>query len=178
MYSYQTSTQANPSYAEQEQLSMSGGEGRRRSQSKNVMPISVRMIMQHHEEDGPLQVCGVEVGMVVMVVQIRQVMKGDTNIAYLVEDDTGRMEAVHYHDESTVAAIANTFVKIIGVLKTGREQNMVTIYRLKSASALYSLTSSTGYKLTTLFNILCIFSLIHFYMSLIQWKCGLSCCSY
>ena len=88
--------------------------------------------MQHHEEDGALQVSGVEVGLVFMVVQIRQVVKGDMSISYMVEDDTGRMEAVHYHDESTVPALRNTFVKIIGVLKSGREQNMVTVYRLST----------------------------------------------
>ena len=88
-------------------------EGGKRSQTKNVMPVSARMILQHHEEEGPLQVCGVEVGMVVMVVQIRQVVKGDTSISYMVEDDTGRMEAVHYHDERTIPAIKNTFVKIV-----------------------------------------------------------------
>ena len=98
-------------------------EGGRRNQTKNLMPVSARMILQHHEEEGPLQVCGVEVGMVVMVVQIRQVVKGDTSISYMVEDDTGRMEAVHYHDERTIPAMKNTFVKIVGVLKTGGEEH-------------------------------------------------------
>ena len=55
--------------------------------------------------------------MAVMVVQVRQVV--NTNISYLVEDDTGRIEAVHYHEEGTVPALRNTFVKIIGVLKSG-----------------------------------------------------------
>ena len=54
------------------------------------------------------------------------------SISYMVEDDTGRMEAVHYHEESTIPALRNTFVKIIGVLKSGREQNMVTVYRLST----------------------------------------------
>ena len=79
--------------------------------------------MKHHEEDGALQVSGLEVGLVVMVVQIRQVVKGEMSISYMMEDDTGRMEAVHYYDESTVPALRNTFVKIIGVLKSGREHN-------------------------------------------------------
>ena len=116
MLPYQTSTQALPFSTQQEQLSMPDMdkmEGGRRSQSKNIMPVSVRMLMQHHEEDGALQVSGVEVGLVVLVVQIRQVVKGDMSISYMVEDDTGRMEAVHYHDESTVPALRNTFVKII-----------------------------------------------------------------
>ena len=37
----------------------------------------------------------VEAGMAVMVVQVRQVV--NTNISYLVEGDTGRIEVVHYH---------------------------------------------------------------------------------
>ena len=135
MFSYSTSTQAWPLSPQQEQLSMNEGErmeGGKRSQTKNVMPVSARMILQHHEEEGPFQVCGVEVGMVAMAVQVRQVVKGDTSISYTVEDDTGRMEAVHYHDERTIPAMKNTFVKIVGVLKTGREQNMVTVYRLST----------------------------------------------
>ena len=54
------------------------------------------------------------------------------SISYMVENDTDRMEAVHYHEESTIPALRNTFVKIIGVLKSGREQNMVTVYRLST----------------------------------------------
>ena len=146
MFSYHTTTptpniQTRPLATQQEELTMSGGEGRKRSQSKNMMPVSVRMIMQYHEEDGPLQVCGVEVGMVTMVVQIRKVMKGDVSIIYVVEDDTGRMEAVHYDDENTVPAMVNTFVKIIGVLKTGREQNMVTVYRLTTIKDMNEVTA-------------------------------------
>ena len=130
MFSYQTnySTQARPFPSQQQELSMSGGEGRKSIRAKNVMPVTVRMIMQYHEEDGPLQVCGVEVGMVSMVVQVRQVIKDDVSINYTVEDDTGRTEAVYYlNDDNTVPAISNTFVKIVGVLKTGREKNMVTV---------------------------------------------------
>ena len=61
-----------------------------------------------------------------------------------------------------------------------RNQNHSTPlhFRLKPISALHSLTSPTEYKLTTLFNFVCIFSLIHFYMSRIQWNCGLSWYSY
>ena len=79
--------------------------------------------------------------MVVMVVQFRQVVKGDTSISYMVEDDTGRMEAVHYHDERTIPAMKNTFVKIVGVLKTGREQNMVTVYRLSAITDMDEVTA-------------------------------------
>ena len=116
-------------------------EGGKRSQTKNVMPVSARMILQHHEEEGPFQVCGVEVGMVAMAVQVRQVVKGDTSISYTVEDDTGRMEAVHYHDERTIPAMKNTFVKIVGVLKTGREKNMVTVYRLSTITDMDEVTA-------------------------------------
>ena len=77
----------------------------------------------------------------IMVVQVRQVVKGDTNISYLVEDDTGRIEAVHYHEEGTVPALRNTFVKIIGVMKSGREQNMITIYRVSTIMDMNEVTA-------------------------------------
>ena len=66
--------------------------------------------------------------MVIMAVQVRQVVKGDTSISYMVEYGTGRMEAEQYHDERSIPAMKNTFVKFVGVLKTVREQNMVTMY--------------------------------------------------
>jgi len=75
-------------------------------------------------------VCGVEVGLIVLVVQVRQVVIGDNSFNYLVDDDTGSIEAVHYKEESTMPAVRNTFVKIIGAMKPGREQNMVTVYRM------------------------------------------------
>ena len=59
MLPYQTSTQAWSFSTQQEQLSMPDMdkvEGGKRSQSRNIMPVSVRMLMLHHEEDGPLQV--------------------------------------------------------------------------------------------------------------------------
>ena len=80
--------------------------------------------MQYHKEDVPLKVIGMEVGLVVMVVQISHVVKLDMSISYMVEDDSDRME-------STVPPLRNTFVKI-RVLKSVREQKMVTVYRLST----------------------------------------------
>ena len=43
----------------------------------------VRMFMQYHKEDVPLKVIGMEVGLVVMVVQISHVVKLDMSISYM-----------------------------------------------------------------------------------------------
>jgi len=116
-----------------DQSSLNDGDGgSKRNLFRNIMPVSVRMMVQHKMEDGPFQICGVNVGLVVMVAQVRQIEKGDLSTSYLIEDDTGRMEAIHYHEETTPVAKPNTFVKITGALKPGRDRNMVTVYRLDS----------------------------------------------
>jgi hypothetical protein len=56
--------------------------------------------------------------------QICHAVKLDMSISYMVEDDSERME-------STVPPLRNTFVKI-RVLKSVREQKMVTVYRLST----------------------------------------------
>ena len=83
--------------------------------------------MQYHKEDVPLTVIGMEVGLVVMVVQICHAVRLDMSISYLVEDDSDRME-------STVPPLRNTFVKI-RVIKSSREQKMVTVYRLSTITS-------------------------------------------
>ena len=49
-------------------------------------------------------------GWVGLVVKIRQLDKGDMSITYgyMAEENTGRMKAVYYHDESSVPALKNT----------------------------------------------------------------------
>ena len=46
--------------------------------------------------DQPLLVNGQKIGMVSLVRQVRQISQGNLSYSYLVEDDTGRIEAIHY----------------------------------------------------------------------------------
>ena len=82
--------------------------------------------------DQPLVLCGQEVGMVSLVGQVRQVSQGMLSYTYQIEDDTGRIEAIQYveDDASLQLPVQNTFVQIIGVLKSGRERNMITVFKV------------------------------------------------
>jgi len=91
------------------------------------MPVSVRQVVQ---AGAGLQVAGVEAGLLTLVVQVKQVTRTETGISYMVDDDTGRIEAVHYVESEVAPAQLNTFVRLFGLLKCGREQNMITVYKL------------------------------------------------
>ena len=121
-----------------------GGNGARRNFTKNLVPVNVRLLLQHHDHDQPLIVNGQKVGLVSLVGQVRQISQGNLSYSYLVEDDSGRIEAVHYIDDedgSPPTVVPNTFVKIIGVLKCGREQNMLTVYKLTRITDMAEVTA-------------------------------------
>ena len=111
--------------------------------AKNLMPVNVRALLQHQEPGEPLVMHGQVVGMVSLVGQVRQMSQGPVSLSYLLEDDTGRIEAIHYfdEDEEIQAPIMNTFVKIIGILKSGQDRNMVTVYRMLPVRDMHQVTA-------------------------------------
>ena len=115
----------------------------RKNYAKNLMPVNVRTLLQHQEPGEPLVVHGQAVGMVSLVGQVRQVTKGTVSLSYLLEDETGRIEAIHYIDEDNKIQppIINTFVQIIGILKSGQERSMVTVYKLLPVRNMHQVTA-------------------------------------
>ena len=117
--------------------SQEGGSTIRTRLSRNIVPVEVRQLLQHSEEEGPLHVHSIEVGLVVLVAQVRSVDMRETNTSYMVEDRTGRIEVLHWNQEHeletrTQPVGQNTLVKVIGALQCGREQPLVTAYRLST----------------------------------------------
>ena len=104
----------------------------RKNYAKNLMPVNVRTLLQHQEPGEPLVVNNRLVGMVSLVGQVRDLTRGTVSLSYLLEDETGRIEAVHYIDEDNKIQppTINTFVQIIGILKSGQDRSMVTVYKL------------------------------------------------
>ena len=94
--------------------------GKKGNFCKNIVPVEVKTILNHRESEGPLLVHGIEVGLVCLVAQIRDVVRGgetDSNtLTFLLEDDTGSLEAVQYlqDDAPPVVPVRNTWAKIIG----------------------------------------------------------------
>ena len=81
-------------HGDTEKVDGGGGSGTRRNFTKNLVPVNARLLLQHHDHDEPLLVNGQKVGMVSLVGQVRQISKGNLSYSYLVEDDTGRIEAI------------------------------------------------------------------------------------
>jgi len=127
-----------------ENQEQSKGNGSKRSFAKTVTPVNVRFLMQHNDQSNePLMINGKPVGMVSIVGQVRNISQGNMSKSYLVEDDTGRIEAIHYIEESDLvdAIHVNTFVKIIGLLKYGGERLMVTVYKLISVRNMHEVNA-------------------------------------
>ena len=117
----------------------------RKNYAKNLMPVNVRTLLQHQgkEPGEPLVVNGQVVGMVSLVGQVRQMNRGTVSFSYLLEDQTGRIEAVHYIDEDNKIKppTLDTFVQIIGILKSGQERSMVTVYKLLPVRNMHQVTA-------------------------------------
>ena len=94
--------------------------GGKRGNFKNVVPVDIKTILHHREDDGPLMVHGIEVGLVSLVAQIRDVFtdgQADSDtVTFKLDDDTGNIEAVQYLQDGAppVVPVRNTWVKIIG----------------------------------------------------------------
>ena len=95
--------------------------GRGGKSFKNVVHVDIKTILYHREDDGPLMVHGIEVGLVTLVAQIRDValtdvQTGSNTVTFLLDDDTGSIEAVQYlqDDVPPVLPVRNTWAKIVG----------------------------------------------------------------
>ena len=115
----------------------------RKNYAKNLMPVNVRTLLLHQEPGEPLVVNNRLVGMVSLVGQVRQLTRGTVSLSYLLEDETGRIEAVHYIDEDNKIQppTINTFVQIIGILKSGQDRSMVTVYKLLPIRIMHQVTA-------------------------------------
>ena len=96
--------------------------GKRGNFPKNVVPVDIKTILHHREDDGPLMVHGIEVGLVSLVAQIRDVFTDDAqsdsrSVTFVLDDDTGSIQAVQYLQDETppVVPVRNTWAKIIGI---------------------------------------------------------------
>ena len=123
----------------------------RKNYAKNLMPVNVRTLLQHQEPGEPLVVNNRLVGMVSLVGQVRDLTRGTVSLSYLLEDETGRIEAVHYIDEDNKIQppTINTFVQIIGILKSGQDRSMVTVYKLLPVRNMHQVIAHKLYIIVT-----------------------------
>lgn len=111
-----------------------GGEKRKRAQ--NLVPIKINDIIQA-DEDG-IKMEGREVGMVDIVGRIKSVEQTATKTVYVVDDNTGTIEAVHWTDsdagtgsESTAAAVSEGMHgRVIGSVRSQQGTKHVMAFRI------------------------------------------------
>ena len=114
----------------------------RKTHTKTITPVNARMLLQYHDYSEPLTVNGKQVGMVSLVGQVRSITPGTVSVNYLIEDDSGRIEAVHYVDEDMTGSVRpNTFVKVIGTVKAGGDQTMMTVYNISTVRDLHQVNA-------------------------------------
>lgn len=140
-YNYQSGTASQfmvqeSNRVDREDAGSGNGSGTNRSPvTRNLTPIHIRVLLQYRDEDGPLYINGKEVSLVVLVGQIRSVEVRETCTTYILEDHTGRIEVLDWHQEDSLdhphrPANNDTIVRVVGVFRPGREQPSVTAYRL------------------------------------------------
>lgn len=102
---------------------------------RNIVSVEVATLLNHRGE-GALYVHGMEVGMVKVVGQVRNVDLRESSIAYQVEDRTGRIEVVQWNqgDETLKPLQVEMLVSLVGELRWGVEQALVTAFKITPVS--------------------------------------------
>jgi len=102
---------------------------------RNIVSVEVATLLKHRGE-GALYVHGMEVGMVKVVGQVRNVDLRESSTAYQVEDRTGRIEVVQWHqgDEAPKPFQVEMLVSLVGELRWGVEQALVTAFKISPVS--------------------------------------------
>lgn len=108
------------------------GGGKKPQRAQNVVPVQVASILEHSGET--FQVQGQDVGMVVLVGQVKAVDAQATKNVYHVEDETGSIDAMHWVDEgqeNTASNVTeNMFVRVVGSVRSNQDKKHVMVYRI------------------------------------------------
>jgi len=118
--------------------------GVRKQRAQNIVPVTIKSLLNHDDSYGPFQVAGISAGMVCIVGQLRKVELFETKIAHLVEDDTGTIEAILWLSDDTnvkPTVAENTYVKVIGSIRLGREKTTIMVYRISSVTDIHEVTA-------------------------------------
>jgi len=111
------------------------GFSERPQKMRNIVSVEVATLLKHRGE-GALYVHGMEVGMIKVVGQVRNVDLRESSTAYQVEDRTGRIEVVQWHqgDEVPKPFQVEMLVSLVGELRWGVEQALVTAFKISPVS--------------------------------------------
>jgi len=113
-----------------------GGGEKKKQRAHNIVATHTRTVLDCGD-DG-LKVEGIEVGMVSLVGKILSVEHGETKSTIVIEDHTGSIEAVQWHDENSESAqdqeangiIEGADVRILGSVRTQQEKRYLMVFRV------------------------------------------------
>lgn len=110
------------------------GGGAKRARAQNLVPMSIGQMMACAGEEG-IKLEGKDVGMVLILGQVKSVDIQATKSVYNVEDEQGDgIDAVHWTDESQEKSSGsiseNMYVKVIGTLRSSGEKKHLMVYKI------------------------------------------------
>lgn len=113
------------------QRSPSGGGRKRDAQS--LVPLTVKQLLQAEEENSKYKVDGRTISQVTIVGQILSVEAQATNVNYLVDDSTGKVNVRIYidsDDDSDSTLSSGTYVRVVGNLRAFNDKKSVVAFQL------------------------------------------------
>jgi len=157
----------------QNPVSSDGDNRKGMPQQRNIIPVTIRMALdvkfQGSSDDSMLLRDGRILNFVKLVCAIRSVEENSTKVKFQVEDGTGLIEVVLWHDPMDCeamteirmsASVENTYVRVIGQLKTFEGRISLVGHRVERVSTCNELTHhmlevmycAEKYKKSTTFN--------------------------
>ncbi|GFG36018.1 hypothetical protein Cfor_03598 [Coptotermes formosanus] len=112
---------------------------------QNVVPVTIRQVLESHEAG--LKIGNLDVHILTLVALVRRVEVSSTKVSYLLDDCTGGLTGVFWlesadGDEEQVIppVVENTYCRIYGSVRSNQGKKYIFIYRIMNLEDLNELT--------------------------------------
>jgi len=113
-----------------------GGGEKKKQRANNIVATHIRTVLDCGDEG--LKVEGLDVGMVSVVGKILSVDHGETKSTIVIEDNTGSIESVQWHDENSETVqdqqengvVEGATVRILGSVRTQQDKRYLMIFKV------------------------------------------------
>ncbi len=113
-----------------------GGEKRGRQRAQNIVPVFIRDVTDSSGETFSVE--GQEVGMVVVVGQVKRIDQQATKTVYTVQDETGDIDCVHWVEENQENAATdiseNIYCRVVGAVRTSQDKRHLMVFKISPTS--------------------------------------------
>jgi len=118
-----------------------GGGEKKKQRANNIVATYIKTVLDCGDEG--LKVEGLEVGMVSIVGKILSVENGETKSTIVIEDHTGSIEAVQWHDENSESVqdqqengvVEGAHVRMLGSVRTQQDKRYLMIFRVSAVQS-------------------------------------------